>query len=180
MVANKLNSEIRQVPDNQEVYLSTSGFTSLTIDLCERVTSTATDADALSYHFDDVVAEGDSKQIFKTDTSTMLPKFPNVAVLQLLATVTPPSPDLRPPRANTPTYVVIFLALIRLELQMTDVVVTLNMPNIPVSQELVSAGEDVDFGQGMFGAAVAQGHEVLSEVLQSLEIKDWGLFGPGG
>lgn len=47
-------SDIRQVPDNQEVYLDTQGFTSITFDLLERVTA-ATDVDALRQHLDDIV-----------------------------------------------------------------------------------------------------------------------------
>lgn len=169
------------MPDNQEVFLSTSGFTSLTIDLCERVTSPSTDAEALTFHFDDIVAEEDSKSIFARESDNRLPNFPNVVVSKLLATTKPPPPDpTRPPRANASTYVVILLALVRLEIQMTDVVVTLNLPNIPGAQELVSEGENVNFEEGTFSATIQQGQEVLNEVLKSLEVKDWGLFGPGG
>ena len=57
------NSTIRQVPDHQEVYLKKTGFTSLIFDLGERVSHTATDEEALRYHFDDVVDEKDTKKI---------------------------------------------------------------------------------------------------------------------
>ena len=62
---------------------------------------------------------------------------------------------------------------------MTDVVVTLNMPNIPGSQELVTQGEDVDFDSGEFGNGITQGRVLMDKVLNSLEVKDWSLFGPG-
>lgn len=67
------SSTIRQVPDNQEVYLSTSGFTSLTFDITERVAHLPTDTAALEYHFDDIVAEGDTKQILSISEKVELP-----------------------------------------------------------------------------------------------------------
>ena len=70
------HSTIRQVPDNQEVYLDSNGFTSLTIDLTERVTHFSTDKEALEYHFDDIVAEGDTKQVLAIHENVKLVKFP--------------------------------------------------------------------------------------------------------
>ena len=58
-------SEIRQVPDNQEVYLAADGLSSLVFDLGERVTDQATDEAALRFHFDDIVDEGDEKVVWE-------------------------------------------------------------------------------------------------------------------
>ena len=69
-------STIRQVPDNQEVYLDASGFSSLTFDLTEHQSQFSTDNEALEYHFADIVAEGDSKNIWSVNESVELPKFP--------------------------------------------------------------------------------------------------------
>ena len=46
-------ADLRQVPDNQEVYLDTEGFTSVVFDLLERVEKP--DEEALKYHLSDVV-----------------------------------------------------------------------------------------------------------------------------
>ena len=63
---------------------------------------------------------------------------------------------------------------------MTDLEVILNLPNIPGVHELVREGEEVDFADTKYGSVVTDGVAILNNVLESLEIKDWGLFGPGG
>lgn len=69
------HSNIRQIPDNQEVFLDVNGFSSLTFDLTERVTQFATDKEALEYHFSDIIGEGDSKKIWTVHEHVDLPKF---------------------------------------------------------------------------------------------------------
>lgn len=71
------SSTIRQVPDHQEVYLSATGFSSLIVDLGERVTHTSTDEEALRYHFDDTVDDKDTKKIWSVDSGGTV-KVPNL------------------------------------------------------------------------------------------------------
>lgn len=52
-------SNIRQVPDHQEVYLDSEGFTSIVVEILERVDKP--DPDALKYHLEDMV-EGDAEK----------------------------------------------------------------------------------------------------------------------
>jgi hypothetical protein len=52
---NQFDSEIRQVPDNQEVYLDKDGFTSIVVDILERVEKP--DNEALKFHLNDIVDE---------------------------------------------------------------------------------------------------------------------------
>ena len=59
-----LHSDIRQVPDHQEVWLSSTGTDSLTFDLLERVAD-GSDKEALLYHFNDIVEAGDTTQILE-------------------------------------------------------------------------------------------------------------------
>lgn len=73
---HSFDSNIRQVPDNQEVYLDKSGLTSLTFDITERVSHLSTDKEALEYHFADIVAEGDTKNIWSVVENVELPNFP--------------------------------------------------------------------------------------------------------
>jgi len=47
-------SDLRQIPDHQEVYLDKEGFTSITFDILERVDSVANDEEALKYHLEDM------------------------------------------------------------------------------------------------------------------------------
>ena len=100
-------------------------------------------------------------------------------VVSLLATATPP-PFQEGQRVDpkAPTYVVILFALVRLEKQATDMEITLNIPNIPDHQDLAKEGEAIDFASGKYGEAVSEGMMVFEKVLKSLEVKDWGLFGP--
>lgn len=50
------NSNIRQVPDNQEVYLDNAGFSSIVFDILERVEK-GNDLEALKFHLADIVEE---------------------------------------------------------------------------------------------------------------------------
>ena len=45
-------SNLRQIPDNQEVYLDPNGFTSIVFDILERVEKT--DAEALKVHVQEI------------------------------------------------------------------------------------------------------------------------------
>ena len=77
-LAHPSPSTIRQVPDNQEVYLSTTGLTSLIFDLAERVAHPSPhepDLEALKFHFEDIVHEGDMSNIIETKQIN-LPNFP--------------------------------------------------------------------------------------------------------
>jgi len=69
------HSTIRQVPDNQEVYLDTDGFTSLTFDITERVSHLSNDREALEYHLADIIADEDTKEVLFADDNIRLPKF---------------------------------------------------------------------------------------------------------
>ena len=70
------HSKIRQVPDNQEVYLDKNGFTSLTFDITERVSHLLTDKEALEYHLADIIAETDIQNTLSIVENVELPHFP--------------------------------------------------------------------------------------------------------
>lgn len=65
-------SEIRQVPDHQEVWLDRDGFTSIVVDILERVQidDGMSDAQALEYHLRDVVGEEDGEDGGKEEERT--------------------------------------------------------------------------------------------------------------
>ncbi|KAL9607965.1 MAG: hypothetical protein Q9167_007176 [Letrouitia subvulpina] len=173
-------SSIRQVPDHQEVYLSVNGFNTIIFDLAERVSQLPTDHDALSFHLEDIVESGDACEIWHTDT-VGLPNFPpNTPAYRLTATIIPQATAANgaflPSRPHTPTYTVVLLTLIRLAPQSTDVVVTINIPHIPGEQEPL---DQVNFEQGQMGSLVAEGVRFQDEIMNTLQINDWGLFGGG-
>ncbi|KAL8854065.1 MAG: hypothetical protein Q9221_001188 [Calogaya cf. arnoldii] len=172
-------SNIREVPDHQEIYLDASGFSSVIVEIAERVSQPPTDQEALKFHFEDIVDEHDTSRTWHTGVA-QLPHFPpNTPCYTLLATTTPPPATNGNVRAKTPSFTAVLLTLIRLVAQSTDIVVTVNIPHIPGHQE-PSDGE-VNFDEGKFGSLVEEGVKIRDEVWRSLEVRDWGLFsGDGG
>lgn len=69
-------SLLRPVPSHQEIYLSATGFTSLILEINERVEDLGSDQEALRYHFDDVVTPGDISHVWETSNVMQLPNFP--------------------------------------------------------------------------------------------------------
>ncbi|KAI4097186.1 MAG: hypothetical protein LQ344_000596 [Seirophora lacunosa] len=168
-------SNIREVPDHQEIYLDASGFSSVIIELAERVTQPPTDEEALKFHFEDIVDDHDTSRIWRTDAAHLAHFSPDTPCYTLLATTAPPPPSNgNAARPLTPTFTCVILTLIRLIPQATDVVVTINIPHIPGQQE--PSDPTVDFEQGKFGSLVEEGVRIRDEVWKSLEVKDWGLF----
>lgn len=80
-------SKLRQVPDNQEVYIDKDGFTSIIFEICERVgPSGATaeiDGKALSTHLEELVGDdADSVRVWNT-TDTQFSELPYVLCKRL-------------------------------------------------------------------------------------------------
>ncbi|MCJ1269085.1 multicopy suppressor of ts gsp1 [Lobaria immixta] len=137
-------SLLRPVPSHQEIHLSATGFTSLILEVTERVDHLSSDQEALRYHFDDIVTPGDTSHVWETSNVIQLPNFPSpTPTLSLLATVTPPptpsslsqqqsgltatsiQPDSTQPLQNSTA---ILLTLIRLLPQSTDLLLTISVP----------------------------------------------------
>ncbi|KAL8844538.1 MAG: hypothetical protein Q9205_000030 [Flavoplaca limonia] len=171
-------SNIREVPDHQEIYLDASGFSSVIVEIAERVSDPPTDPEALKFHFEDIVDEHDTSRVWHTDVAQLVHLPPNAPCYTLLATTTPPAAINGNVHAKTPSFTAVLLTMIRLEAQSTDIVVTVNIPHIPGHQE-PSDGE-VNFEERKFGSLVEDGIKIRDEVWRSLEVRDWGLFGGGG
>lgn len=71
-------SQIRQVPDTQEVFLDRDGFTSIVFDILERVDvgEEKSDADALKYHFSDIVEDDTERAQIWTSNTAVFTKLP--------------------------------------------------------------------------------------------------------
>lgn len=62
------------MPDNQEVYLKSDGFTSIIFDITERVSQddAPTDEDALKFHFNDIASgTADNTQLLMAGDATL-------------------------------------------------------------------------------------------------------------
>ncbi|KAF2838479.1 Mog1p/PsbP-like protein [Patellaria atrata CBS 101060] len=166
-------SNIRQVPDNQEVYLDSDGFTSVIVDITQRVEGehAPTDVEALLFHFKDIVS-GTSDVVRKYEPGTgSLEKMPTHPLHTLRAHMIP-SPSPSPRRPETPDITVILVLLLRLPEQKTDIVISVNVPYIP--GHYVPAEVDLEAGRG--GPLLERGLAVVERVRGSFEVRDWGLF----
>ncbi|TKA74943.1 hypothetical protein B0A55_04946 [Friedmanniomyces simplex] len=163
-------SDLRQVPDNQEVYLDKDGFTSIVVEILERV-ERGSDREALEWHLKDLVEEdaGESK-VWGMSEARMGKMGDTTPAYTLLAT-SPPGAKQRG-RANEPAFIGILLLLVRLVEQKTDILVAVNVPHITGNYE----PGDVDLEKGRWGGLLEMGLQIREKVMASLEVRDWGLF----
>ena len=68
-------SEIRQVPDNQEVYLDAEGFTSVVFDILERVDA-GHDEEAMNVHLGEVLEDEQHGRVLEGCSRVELPGLP--------------------------------------------------------------------------------------------------------
>lgn len=73
-----VDSTIRQVPDNQEVFVEQNGFTSITFDVLEYVDKP--DLEALEYHLKDIVEDDADKTRIISKATAHLDKLPWVSI----------------------------------------------------------------------------------------------------
>lgn len=169
-------SQLRQVPDNQEVYIDKDGYTSIIFEICERVgpagSSPEIDGRALTTHLEDLVGdEVDTVKVWnstETEFSELEAKIPSYT---LIATQTP-RPDPSKGQTSAPDFTAIILTLLRLEREKTDVLITINVPHIKGEYD----AEDVDLQLGKQGQLIGDAVEYASRIWSSFKIKDWNLF----
>lgn len=162
-------SEIRQVPDHQEVWLDTNGFTSIIVEILERVDKPS-DIEALEYHLRDIVEEDVTDTKIWTSSQAHFSKLPNMPSYTLVAT-SPPGAKQRG-RAREPDFVGILLTMVRLVQEKTDIIIAVNVPHIPGNYE--QGG--VDLATGKHGQLLDQALAYREKILETFEIKDWTLF----
>ncbi|KAK3115587.1 hypothetical protein LTR53_004893 [Teratosphaeriaceae sp. CCFEE 6253] len=162
-------SNLRQVPDNQEVYLDTDGFTSIAVDILERVDKP--DREALEWHLKDIVEEDVGKMKVWRLSEARLAKMPEGTPAYTLFATSPPGAKQRC-RSNEPAFVGMLLTLIRLVEQKTDIVVAVNVPHVEGTYDPA----EVDPQSGRHGKLVQSGMEYREKILESFGVKDWGLF----
>jgi len=168
-------STIRQVPDNQEVYLDKDGFTSIIFDITERVgppgSDNATDGAALSIHLEEIVdSDVDTLKVWST-TVTQFSELPEgTPAYTLIATQTPPIDQAS--RKTAPDFTAIVLNLIRLEKESTDILITINVPHI--KGEYTEEGVNLELG--IQGKLIGDAVEYAAKIWETFKIKNWGLF----
>ncbi|KAK1820817.1 hypothetical protein LTR12_004687 [Friedmanniomyces endolithicus] len=164
-------SELRQVPDNQEVYLDSNGYTSLVVEILERVEK-GSDREALEWHLKDLVEEDGAGEVRVWEVGEgRVGGMGNTASAFTLLATAPPGTKQRG-RAHEPDFVGIVLLLVRLVEQKTDILVSVSVPHVAGEYE---AGE-VDLEEGRLGRLLEEGVRIREKVMESLEVRDWGLF----
>ncbi|KAK5135051.1 hypothetical protein LTR08_005711 [Meristemomyces frigidus] len=166
-------SEMRQVPDHQEVWLDPNGFTSIVVEILERVEKP--DLEALQHHLDDLVEEDAGEMKVWTSGVAHFVRLPQGTPAYTLLATTPPGAKQRG-RAHEPEFVGVILMLVRLEAQKTDLIVAINVPHVEGSYD----ESGVDFEGGELGVLMGKAGGMRDEVVRTLEVRDWGLFGEGG
>lgn len=75
-----MKSAIREIPDHQEVYLDTQGYSNVIVEILERVgkDKAPTDEDAIKYHLHDIVSTETDETKFWGGEDVKLAKMPCV------------------------------------------------------------------------------------------------------
>ncbi|KAL0947141.1 hypothetical protein HGRIS_013269 [Hohenbuehelia grisea] len=153
-------SDLRQVPDTQEVFLYPDSSISVIVEILERVAASSF-ADAAKFHFDSL-AHDNSATGTQVHDVTVIPndrgdETPSVIVLKGRQQV---------PKFNrtVPDDVQILMGLFRVEQKNVDLVVTFNVP--VTSEDGGAVGDE--------GLRAAQAD--FENMVRSLQIIDYGLF----
>jgi hypothetical protein len=77
-----------------------------------------------------------------------------------------------PRRQEAAEFTAIFLLLVRLEKQKTDIVISINVPHVPGEYRKA----DVDLPAQKFGPHLEAATAIRQRLLETFEIKDWTLF----
>jgi hypothetical protein len=170
-------SKLRQVPDNQEVWIDRDGFTSIIFDITERVGPSGQgpeiDGRALTTHLEELVgSDKDSLKIWntaETEFSRLEQQFP---AYTLISTQTPRAGQSKE-RSSAPDFTALIMTLLRLEKYNTDILITINVPHIKGEYD----EEEVDLELGKQGQLIGDAVEFSARIWESFKIKDWGLFG---
>ncbi|KAM0324530.1 hypothetical protein ACHAQA_007915 [Verticillium albo-atrum] len=169
-------SKLRQVPDNQEVYIDQDGFTSIIFEITERVGPAGTgpeiDGRALTTHLEELVgSDVDTVKVWNTTETLFSRLSEDVPAYTLIATQTP-----RPEsgsRTSSPDFTAIILTLLRLEKESTDILITINVPHIKGEYN----EEDVDLELGKQGKLIGDAVDYAARIWETFKVKDWTLFG---
>lgn len=171
-------SHFREVPDTQEVYVSRTYDTdiSVIVDILHRVDGT--DEEALAVHWEDVAAaDADRSNKIFSQEPVVLPGLTNNPAFSITGTVSARAGELQP---SPPPFTAILMTVVRLREQATDLVITVNVPHTDVALvrgegTMASPTWDGELN-GVRGQMLQAGFMVRDKVLETLRVVDWGLF----
>lgn len=168
-------SRIRDVPDHQEVWLSTTGFTNMIIEINQMLSpeEAPTDEDALKFHFKDLVESTEASSAdetkFWSSAKAVLTKMPDVPCYAMFAT----QHNAAKTSKNPEDFTGVLMVLVRLERVKSDVVICVNVPHMRGEYD----ESEIDLPSQKVGRLVEEGEEIRKRILESLEVTDWNVFG---
>ncbi|KAK7960511.1 hypothetical protein PG996_011157 [Apiospora saccharicola] len=177
-------SKLRQVPDNQEVWIDRDGFTSLVFEIDERVGEKGNgpeiDGLAMTTHLEEIVGDDIERTKVWNTTPTLFSKLDEeIPAYTLIATISPKkapaaaaSGSSSSSEKNSPDFTAIILTLVRLEREKTDLLITINVPHIRGEYN----EEDVDLELGRQGKLIGDAVDYAAKIWETFKVKDWNLF----
>ncbi|OJD24813.1 hypothetical protein ACJ73_03819 [Blastomyces percursus] len=191
---------MRPVPDNQEAFMSNTTRTSIIIEITERLdlpqlqqihpqqpgaTATTTtsnispsntttddsiaqDLNATAFHLHEVCdISGDRYEILDNPRPIQLPKLPGVPAYMAQALLTSSTRQGGPLAATMAATSTCHFLLVRLKEKSTDIIAYIVVPH---------AGLENAADAGAVAREEMFAHEAMAKVVESFEIKDYGLF----
>ena len=157
-------SDLRQVPDHQALYLSPTTLTSVLIEINERLDEP--DQDAVESHFADPVETEKGDRCTVADSRPMGMGAKSLRDLPSWTANGEITSRNHSPQ-DSPQRVLVLMVLVRIEQNATDLVVRIHMP----VSELEQKGGDA------YDKERTSTLDMLDQIVQELDVKDWGLFG---
>jgi len=162
-------SNLRQVPDNQEVFVDGDGLASVTFDILEKLETSDVEK-AIAIHLSEVV-EGDAAEVVEAGgLHDTLGSMSDIPVHSVLAIVKPAGSNVHESRRVD--FTAIIMMLVRLDKVGTDFLVFINVPHVAGEYPV----EEVDLAAKKWGPLVSSAGLVKKEIQKSLKIVNWGLF----
>ena len=168
-----INSDLREIPSHQEVWLSPTTLTNIIFEINQFETSRSSDIDAAIYHFKDVIDDEDTllHDLPQPNAVTMksgaLSKYPAYAVSGIVVSKEKAKSVLPADWEQTPQMVdvqtMIYQLVIRMKNVDTDLCVRINVPL-----------KEFEGEEGL--KEVKLGQEISEKVFESLTITNFGLF----
>jgi Ran-interacting Mog1 protein len=170
-------SDLRQVPDHQEVFLSPKTLTSVIFEINQYV-KTTNDANAVHFHFNDVIPNEDrlaGDLAAPTQVEMTNPSVKDFLAYFIQGTIVSPEADKKAPstlpidwQQNPETKDVLTKAyqlVVRMAKYETDLCIRINVPlKEMLAQE--DASKEEDYVKGM-----------TEKIVATFDVKDFGLFG---
>lgn len=95
----------------------------------------------------------------------------DIPAYTLIATMAPrTSPETE--RRSSPDFTALIMTLVRLEREMTDILITINVPHIKGEYDEA----DVDLELGKQGKLIGDAVDYAAKIWETFKVKDWGLF----